>query len=142
MESDFGIEVRSELALRPMEEMELSMEELGQLEASISPSSGSSTLSPSTAVVLYQAAMVAGGPLEVSSFDSSCLGVEDVGHDTEVVVAVSDAVGAVAVVKYGDSDRGVVVFTLRMTVVLFTFRMSVVPCLLMAVMVMFTVLFW
>ncbi|GAB2297587.1 hypothetical protein Dimus_031681 [Dionaea muscipula] len=105
-QSDFGIEVRSELALRPMEEMEISMEELGMPEASISQSSGSSTLSPSTAVVLCQAAIVAGGPPEVSSLHSPCLGGEDVGCAAELGDAVNAAIGAVDGFLDGDGDRG------------------------------------
>ncbi|GAB2296359.1 hypothetical protein Dimus_030480 [Dionaea muscipula] len=82
------------------------MEELGMPEASISPSSGSSTPSPSTAVVLCQASIIVGGPLEVSPLDSSCLGVEDEGRVAEVGDAEIDAIGVVDGFIDGDGDRG------------------------------------
>ncbi|GAB2278856.1 hypothetical protein Dimus_013530 [Dionaea muscipula] len=69
-------------------------EELGLSEASISPISGSSTLSPATAVLRCQDAIVDGGQLAVSSHVSPCLGAGVGRRVAEKGDASRDAFGA------------------------------------------------
>ncbi|GAB2302048.1 hypothetical protein Dimus_036072 [Dionaea muscipula] len=69
-------------------------EERGKMEASISSISGSSTLSPLTAVLRCKDAIDAGGVLEVSTLAFSGLGVVNGGHvvedgGTDLVVGMS-----------------------------------------------------
>ncbi|GAB2283820.1 hypothetical protein Dimus_018307 [Dionaea muscipula] len=81
-------------------------EELGLSEVSSSPISGSSTLSPATAVLLCHDAIVDGGQLQVSSLASSCLGAGIGGLDAEVGEASREAFGVVDGLFDDDGDRG------------------------------------